>query len=101
MDEPTRKQLERGQRVTEVLKQVQYAPLKVSGVALSLFIADLGFLDDLPINKVLAFERELQIYMRSEHEALMNSIDAKPVYNDEVEKALKAAVQQFKATHTW
>lgn len=101
LDEPTRKQLERGQRVTEVLKQVQYAPLKVSGVALSLFIADLGFLDDLPINKVLAFERELQIYMRSEHEALMNSIDAKPVYNDEVEKALKAAVQQFKATHTW
>ncbi len=101
LDEPTRKQLERGQRVTEILKQVQYAPLRVSEMALSLFIVEQGFLDDIPIEEILDFERELRAYMNMEHAALLDQIDQNPVYNGDIEKALKAAVEMFKSSHTW
>jgi len=65
LDEQTRKQIERGRRVTELMKQNQYAPLSVAEMAVSLFAANKGFIDDVEVNQVVAFERALHSYMNS------------------------------------
>jgi F-type H+-transporting ATPase subunit alpha len=101
LDEATRKQLERGQRVTELMKQKQYSPLSVAEMAVSLFAADQGYLDDVEINKVVDFEHAMHSYMRASQQALMDKINESADYNDEVESALRAAVEDFKATGTW
>src|SRR5476649_1656470 len=71
LDEATRKQLERGQRVTEMLKQKQYEPMSVAEMALSLYAVDQGFVDDVPLKKVTDFERDLLEYLHAHHTALM------------------------------
>ncbi|WP_268870518.1 F0F1 ATP synthase subunit alpha [Methylocaldum szegediense] len=101
LDEATRKQIERGQRVTEIMKQSQYSPFSVAQTAVSLFAANEGFLDDVPVNKVKDFEDGLQNYMKSEHADLMEKINATGDYNDEIQAALHAAVTKYKETHTW
>ena len=101
LDESTRKQIERGQRVTELMKQVQYAPMSVAQMAVSLFAANQGFLDDVEVSKVVDFEDALQAYMKSEHKDLMDKINETGDYNDEIENALREALEQFKASHTW
>ncbi len=101
LDEATRKQLERGQRVTELMKQKQYSPLSVAQMAVSLFAVDRGYMDDVELEKVGDFEEALQSYMSSSHADLMSGINDNPVYNDEVEAKLKAAVDDFKANHAW
>jgi F-type H+-transporting ATPase subunit alpha len=101
LDEATRKQLERGQRVTELMKQKQYSPLSVAEMAVSLFAADQGYLDDVEINKVVDFEHALHSYMRASQQELMDNINESADYNDEVESAIRAAVEDFKATGTW
>ena len=70
-------------------------------MACSLFAVSEGFLDDVPVNKVRAFEDALQSYMKSQHAALMDSINQKPEYSDEVAARLRAAVETFKQTHSW
>jgi len=101
LDEATRKQIERGQRVTEIMKQSQYSPLSVAQMAVSLFAANEGFLDDLEVNKVRDFEDGLQGYMKAEHAALLEKINATGDYGDDIQKALSDAVTKYKATHTW
>jgi len=101
LDEATRKQIERGQRVTEIMKQGQYSPLSVAQMAVALFAANEGFLDDLQVNQVRDFEDGLQNYMKSEHADLMEKINATGDYNDEIQSALHAAVTKYKETHTW
>ncbi|MEY4195288.1 MAG: hypothetical protein RLZZ226_1656 [Pseudomonadota bacterium] len=101
LDEATRKQIERGQRVTELMKQSQYAPMSVAQTAVSLFAANEGFVDDIAVNKVRDFEDALQAYMKSEQAALMDKINATGDYNDEIQAALREALKTFKATHTW
>jgi len=101
LDESTRKQLERGQRITELMKQPQYHPLSVAEMAASLFAVNQGFLDDVPVRKVVDFERALHGYMHHEHATLLNKISEKPEYTDEVEAGLRAALSAFKATNTW
>ena len=101
LDEATRKQIERGQRVTEIMKQSQYSPLSVAQMAVSLFAANEGFLDDLEVNKVRDFEDGLQGYMKAEHAALLEKINATGDYSDDIQKALSDAVTKYKATHTW
>jgi F-type H+-transporting ATPase subunit alpha len=101
LDEATRKQIERGQRVTEIMKQPQYSPLSVAQMAVSLFAANEGFLDDIPVNKVRDFEDGLQNYVKSEHAELLDRINATGDYNDEIQAALHTAVTTYKATHTW
>jgi F-type H+-transporting ATPase subunit alpha len=101
LDETTRKQLERGQRVTELMKQKQYSPLSVGEMAVSLFAAEQGYLDDVDINKVVDFEAALHTYMRSSQSALLDKINETAEYNDEIEAGLKAAIEDFKATGTW
>jgi F-type H+-transporting ATPase subunit alpha len=101
LDEATRKQLERGQRVTELMKQKQYSPLSVAEMAVSLFAADQGYLDDVEQNKIVDFEHALHAYMRANQSELMNRINETADYNDEIEAGLRAAVEDFKATGTW
>ncbi|WP_440903101.1 F0F1 ATP synthase subunit alpha [Catenovulum sp. SX2] len=101
LDDATRAQLEHGQRVTELMKQKQFAPLSVSLMAVSLFAADKGFLNDVELDKILAFEAALHSYVKSEHAELMAKIDEKGDYNADIEAALKAALEAFKSTQTW
>ncbi len=101
LDESTRKQLERGQRVTELMKQKQYSPLSIAEMALSLYAANEGFLDDVDTKKVVDFEAALHSYARSEHADLLKKISESGDYNDEIAGGLKKVIEDFKANHAW
>jgi F-type H+-transporting ATPase subunit alpha len=101
LDEATRKQLERGQRVTELMKQPQYKPLSTAEMALSLFAANEGYLDDVDVNKVVAFEAALHDYLGSSQAELAAKVNAEANYDDAVAEAFHAALKDFKANHTW
>ncbi len=101
LDEATRKQIERGQRVTELMKQKQYQPMTIAQLATSLFAANEGFLDDIDPAKVVDFEEALQAYMKSSQAALMDSINESGDYNDTIESGLRSAIEDFKANHSW
>ena len=101
LDEATRKQLERGQRVTELMKQPQYSPLAIGEMAISLFAANEGYLDDVPVNKVVSFEAALHSYMTANQGELMDKVNATGDWNDEFEGAFHAAIKAFKETGTW
>jgi F-type H+/Na+-transporting ATPase subunit alpha len=101
LDEATRKQIERGQRITELMKQPQYSPLSVAEMAVSLFAGNEGYLDDLPLNKVVDFERALHDYMHGSHQALLDSVNKSGDWNDDLIGQFKAALDEFKATGSW
>ena len=101
LDEATRKQLERGERVTELMKQAQYSPLSVAEMAVSLFAANEGYLDDVETKKVVSFESALHGYMRSSQKSLLDQINENGDYNDEIKSALDRALKDFKANNTW
>jgi len=101
LDEATRKQLERGQRVTELMKQPQYSPLSTSDMGVSLFAANEGYLDDVEINKVVSFEAALHSYMSANHAELVAKVNAEADWNDELEAAFHEALKDFKANHSW
>ena len=101
LDENTRKQIERGQRVTELMKQNQYSPMSVAQMAVSLFAANEGFLDNIEVNKVLDFEAALQLYMKSEHSELMNNINATGDFSNEISSGIRTAIETFIKTHSW
>ncbi len=101
LDATTRKQLDRGSRIMELMKQQQYSPMSVAQMAVSLFAVNEGALDEVPVNKVRAFEDALQSYMKSSQAALLEQINQKPEYSDEVAAALRKALADFKAHHTW
>ncbi|EQD27804.1 F0F1 ATP synthase subunit alpha, partial [mine drainage metagenome] len=92
LDATTRAQLERGQRVTELMKQKQYSPLSVADMAVSLYAANEGHLDDLKIAAILPFEHALHQYMRQSHGALMQTIDASGDWNKDIEGTFKQAL---------
>ncbi len=101
LDEQTRKQLEQGQRVTELMKQKQYAPLSVSEMATTLYAVDKGYLDDLKISDMLSFEDALHTFMHQEYAALMQDIDSSGNWDKEVEAKLREAIKSFKKTGSW
>jgi len=101
LDEATRKQIDRGQRVTELMKQLQYSPMSIAQMAISLFAANEGYLDDVAVNKVVDFEAALQSYMRAEQADLLATIDESGDYNSDIESALRTALDQFKSGSTW
>ena len=101
LDEATRNQLERGQRVTELMKQKQYSPLTVGEMAVSLYAVNEGMIDDVDVNKVVDFEAALLDFVRSSHGDLLDQINASGDYNDEIEAGLKKAVDNFKSNGTW
>src|ERR1700752_2180158 len=96
LDEATRKQLERGRRVTELLKQPQYQPLQVWELAVALFAANSGYLDDLDVKVVLAFEKGLREFLKSKHADLIKRIEDNKDLSKDDEGALHAALKDFK-----
>ncbi|HEY0803149.1 MAG TPA: F0F1 ATP synthase subunit alpha [Steroidobacteraceae bacterium] len=98
LDEATRKQLERGQRVTELMKQKQYAPMSVAEMALSLYAANNGYFDKIERLKVVETEAALQSFARSSYADMLKGINSKPDLSKEVEAALKKCCDEFFAT---
>jgi F-type H+-transporting ATPase subunit alpha len=96
LDESTRKQLDRGARVTELLKQAQYAPLPISLMAVSLFAVNKGYFDDLDVKRVLPFEAGLHGYLKTSHAALLQKIEETKQLDKDGEAALAAAIADFK-----
>jgi len=101
LDPATRKQLDRGSRIMELMKQKQYAPMTVAQMAVSLYAVNQGYLDDVEVAKVQAFEQALQSFMKQKHPALLDEINQKPDYTDDVAANLKRAIEEFKAGHSW
>ncbi len=101
LDESTRKQIERGQRVTELMKQNQYAPMSIAQMAVSLFAANEGFLDDVEVEKVRDFEDALQGYMKSEQSKLMDEINKTGDFNDKIKEQLTKAIESFINSQSW
>ena len=101
LDEQTRKQLERGERVMELMKQPQYTPLSVAEMAVSLYAVDKGYLDDVEVNKVVSFEKAMHDHMQSKNKDLLDKINSSGDYDDETEAAMQKAVEDFKAHGAW
>ena len=101
LDEATRKQLERGQRVTELMKQKQYAPMSVAQQSLSIYAVDKGYMDAVPVAKILAFEAGLQAHFANTYGDLMGNIDTTGNWNDEIEGTFKQGIEEFVKTGTW
>jgi F-type H+-transporting ATPase subunit alpha len=98
LDEATRKQLERGQRVTELMKQKQYAPMSVAHQALSIYAVDKGYMDDVPVAKIGAFEEALHAHFANTAGELMDKVDGSGDWNDEIEAGFRKGIEEFKAT---
>ncbi|MCP5479610.1 MAG: F0F1 ATP synthase subunit alpha [Rhodanobacteraceae bacterium] len=96
LDESTRKQLERGQRVTELMKQRQYEPMNIAQMALSIYAVNEGYLDDVEQSKIIAFEDGLHAHMRNAHGALEDKIVQTGDWNDEIESQFKTIINEFK-----
>ena len=101
LDEATRRQLEHGERVEELMKQPQYKPMSVAEMGTMLFAANERYLEDVPVNKVLDFEAALLEYMSSQYADFMADISANGTYNDEVVETLHTAIRKFKETQTY
>jgi len=101
LDDATRRQLEHGERVNELMKQKQFSPMSVAEMGVSLFAANEGFLRDVPVHKVLDFESALLAYMNAEHADFMAQVNAEGAYTDDIEETLRKFVETFKATQTW
>jgi F-type H+-transporting ATPase subunit alpha len=96
LDESTRKQLERGRMVTEVMKQLQYQPLAVWEMALTLFAVNNGYFDDIEVKKALAAERSMRDYIKTNFADLVKRIEEKNDLSADDEKLLKSAIEEWK-----
>ncbi len=101
LDESTRRQLQHGTAVTELMKQKQYSPMSIAEMGVSLYAANEGFLRDVEVAKISAFEEALHSYMNAEHKELMEKVNASGDYNDAIASAFKAALETFKSTQAW
>ena len=101
LDEATRAQLSRGERVTELMKQAQYAPMSVAEMAATLFAVNEGYFDDVDTKQVGSFESAMQAHLKSNFKKLINSINKTPKLSDKVTEELKAALDDFKANGSW
>ncbi len=98
LDESTRKQLDRGMRLTEVLKQVQYQPMPVENQVAILYTAVNGYLDDVPVSKVKEFEAAFHKFLQTSHQEVLKNILTVGDLTEEVEGDLKKAIEDFKKT---
>jgi F-type H+/Na+-transporting ATPase subunit alpha len=101
LDESTRKQLERGQRVTEMMKQKQYAPMSVAEMALSIYAVNNGYMDKVELKKIGAFEAGLQAFAKTNYKSQMDAMQANPLLSPENEAILKKISEEFAATGTY
>jgi F-type H+-transporting ATPase subunit alpha len=96
LDDATRKQLDRGARVTELLKQAQYSPLPISLMAATLFAVNKGFMDDIDVKKILAFEHGLYQHLKSSHAALLAKLENDKAMDKAAEEEMTNAITAFK-----
>lgn len=101
LDEATKSQIDRGQRVTELMKQGQYQPLSVAEMAIGLYAANEGYLDTLDAKEVVNFEQALLSYMKNNQAELMENINKSGKYDEDIASQISAAVKDFKGNHTW
>jgi len=101
LDDATRRQLDHGARVEELMKQKQYAPMAVAEMGVVLFAANEGYLEDVPVERVLDFEQDLLAYMNAEHKAWMDEITQTGAYDDATEAFMHEAIKAFKGTHSY
>lgn len=101
LDDATKQQLEHGERVTELMKQKQYQPMSVAEQAAVIYASNEGYLADVPVDKIGAFEEAYLRYMYDAHGDLMNEINETANYNDDIEARLKASVESFKQNHSY
>jgi F-type H+-transporting ATPase subunit alpha len=101
LDEATRKQLERGQRVTELMKQKQYSPLSVAEMAISLYAVNEGYLDKVPVDQVVSFEEALHAFAKDHSSHLIHEINESGAYDDEIKASLKALLDSFAEKGTY
>ena len=101
LDDATRKQLDHGQRVTELMKQNQYAPMSIAEQAAVIYASNEGYLADVPVNKVGAFEAGLLRYLRDQHGDFMADIDNTANYNDDIANQFKSAIENYKQNHSF
>jgi len=97
LDRATQRQLERGQRLVEVLKQPQYQPMPAERQILILYAGTFGYLDEWPVEAVSDYEKQMLEFMESKHVDLLNEIKEKKDISDELEEKIKAALDEFKA----
>ncbi|HNF88104.1 MAG TPA: F0F1 ATP synthase subunit alpha [Thiobacillaceae bacterium] len=98
LDDATRKQLDRGKMVTELMKQFQYSPMTVAEMAVTLFAVNRGYMDDVEVKRALAFEGSLQSFLKGKYAALMDKIQGSGDLDAEAEKQLASAIDDFKAS---
>lgn len=101
LDDATKAQLDHGERVTELMKQKQYAPQSVAEMALTIYAVDNKYLNDIAVNKIGDFEAALLSYMKAEHGDLLNQVNQSGDWNDDIEASYKAALDKFVSTQTW
>ncbi|MEM0953779.1 MAG: F0F1 ATP synthase subunit alpha [Pseudomonadota bacterium] len=101
LDDATKAQLDHGERVTELMKQKQYAPLSVAEMGILLYAANNEYLQDVEVEKIGDFESALLAYMHAEYGELMNSIVESGNWNDDLAEQFKVAIEAFKSTQTW
>jgi F-type H+-transporting ATPase subunit alpha len=96
LDKVTRDQLERGRRITEVLKQPQYSPMSLGKEVMILYAVTNGYLDDVPVDKVIVWEGDFHRSMQTNHPELEQKINDDKEIKPETEEALKSAIKDFK-----
>ncbi|BAX51421.1 F0F1 ATP synthase subunit alpha [Photobacterium damselae] len=101
LDDATKKQLDHGQKVTELMKQKQYAPMSVFEQAIVIFSAEKGYLNDVELTKLADFEAALLSYAKGQFAELVAQIDETGAWNDEIEAQFTKLLEDFKATQTW
>ncbi|MCH9037092.1 MAG: F0F1 ATP synthase subunit alpha [Chloroflexi bacterium] len=98
LDAATRRQLERGQRITEILKQPQYAPVSVEQQVMIIFAAINGYMDDIPVNKVLEFETGFHKFMQTNHPEIGGKVAETKDLPDDLAESLGKAIEEYKQT---
>ena len=101
LDDATRKQLDHGQRVTELMKQGQYAPMSIAEQAAVIFASNEGYLADVPVEKIGTFEAGLLRYLRDNYGTFMDEIDQTANYNDDIANQLRQAIESYKQNHAY
>src|SRR5690606_12163297 len=96
LDPATKRQIDRGQRLTEVLKQPQYQPMPVEEQVAIIWVATNGYLDDVPVERVRAFEEQYLDYMRTSKADLLQRIVTEKQLTDEMIEELRKSVEEFK-----
>ena len=98
LDAATRAQLERGYRLEELLKQGQYAPLRIAKQVVAIYAGINGYLDAIPVEAVPRYETEMYAFIERSHGSLLDLIEKKRVLDDEVEGAIRKALDEFKGS---